>query len=128
IIVGRKGNVGSVHWSETDFYPIDTVYYVKTELPLSYLFYNLQGQNFINSDAAVPGLSRYQAYTLPLLIPSQSVLRQFHEKAILILSSISNLKDKNTNLHQTRDLLLPKLISGETDVSNLDFEVGEAVT
>jgi len=92
IIVGRKGNVGSVHWSETDFYPIDTVYYVKTELPLSYVFYNLQGQNFINSDAAVPGLSRNQAYTLPLLIPSQLALKQFHEKAMLIFSCISNLK------------------------------------
>ena len=27
IILGRKGNVGSVFWTEDDFYPIDTVYY-----------------------------------------------------------------------------------------------------
>lgn len=58
IIVGRKGNVGSVYWSEVDFWPIDTVFYVVTELPLHYIYYNLQHQHFMNSDAAVPGLSR----------------------------------------------------------------------
>ena len=40
IIVGRKGNVGSVFWSDDDFYPIDTVFYVKTELELHYVYYN----------------------------------------------------------------------------------------
>ena len=33
------------------------------------------------------------------------------------------LKLKNTNLRRTRDLLLPKLISGELDVSELDIEI-----
>jgi type I restriction enzyme S subunit len=35
------------------------------------------------------------------------------------------LKNKNENLRQTRDLLLPKLISGKIDVSDLDIEIGE---
>lgn len=56
IIVGRKGNVGSVFWSEESFFPIDTVFYVRTDLPLLFVFYNLQSQNFLNNDAAVPGL------------------------------------------------------------------------
>ena len=33
------------------------------------------------------------------------------------------LRLKNANLHQTRDLLLPKLVSGEIDVSILDIGV-----
>ena len=32
------------------------------------------------------------------------------------------LSEKNANLRQTRDLLLPKLISGEIDVSELDID------
>ncbi len=47
IIVGRKGNVGSVFWSDADFYPIDTVFYVRTDVSLHYIYYNLQHQNFI---------------------------------------------------------------------------------
>jgi len=74
IIVGRKGNVGSVFWCDEDFFVIDTAYFVTASLPLRYLFYVLPTLNFINSDAAVPGLSRNQAYTLELLVPSVSLL------------------------------------------------------
>lgn len=38
------------------------------------------------------------------------------------------LKMKNTNLSRTRDLILPKLISGELDVSELDIMIPEAMT
>jgi type I restriction enzyme S subunit len=62
IILGRKGNVGSVFWSETEFFVIDTAYYVTSQLPLRFVFFDLQRKNFINGDAAVPGLSRHQAY------------------------------------------------------------------
>jgi hypothetical protein len=34
---------------------------------------------------------------------------------------------KNINLRRTRDLLLPKLISGEVDVEGLDIETGDAM-
>ena len=37
-----------------------------------------------------------------------------------IFDSIVALNLKNTNLRKTRDLLLPKLISGELDVSKID--------
>lgn len=31
IIVGRKGTVGSLHWENKNFYPIDTVFFVNTQ-------------------------------------------------------------------------------------------------
>jgi type I restriction enzyme S subunit len=127
IIVGRKGNVGSVHWCDVPFYPIDTVYFVRTELPLHYVFFNLKRQNFINNDAAVPGLNRNQAYSLHFLVPSEVVLGCFVELCGPIFRQIRLLAAKNTNLRATRDLLLPKLISGELDVSTLP-EPEEAIT
>jgi len=69
VIVGRKGNVGSVFWSDRDFFVIDTAYYVTSSLPLRFLYYLLPTLNFINGDAAVPGLSRNQAYSLDVRIP-----------------------------------------------------------
>jgi type I restriction enzyme S subunit len=127
IIVGRKGNVGSVFWSNEDFFPIDTVYYVKTNIPLHYVYYNLKNQNFINNDAAVPGLSRNQAYLLPFLIPEGGVLIEFEKKMNPIFKEIYILSMKNQNLRKTRDLLLPKLISGEIDVSDLDVHIINAL-
>lgn len=119
IIVGRKGNVGSVHWCDVPFFPIDTVFYVKTALPLHFVYFNLQQQNFLNNDAAVPGLNRNQAYALPLLVPDLDVLKRFEDLCGQLLGLARLLSRKNVNLRTTRDLLLPKLISGELDMSTL---------
>jgi len=125
IVVGRKGNVGSIFWSYEDFYPIDTVFYVNTNICLPYIYYNLQNQNFINNDAAVPGLNRNQAYLLDIIHPESNLLDKFQYFVDSIFSQIRNFRDKNTILRRTRDLLLPKLISGEVDVSSLDITTGE---
>lgn len=122
IVVGRKGNVGSVHWVDVDFYPIDTTFYVVSDLSLQYLFHNLRDQHFINSDAAVPGLNRNQAYSNPLVVPAQSVVDQFDARLTPMSQLVRNLRTQNANLRSTRDLLLPKLVSGELDVSDLDID------
>jgi len=122
IIVGRKGNVGSVFWSDTAFFPIDTVYFVQTKLSLYYTFYNLQNQHFLNNDAAVPGLNRNQAYSLPLLLPDQKYLDLFDEFCAPVFAQLLSIRSRNINLRRTRDILLPKLISGEVDVSQLEVE------
>ena len=116
IVVGGKGNVGSVFWCDDDFYVIDTAYFVTSSLPLRYLFYVLPTLNFINSDAAVPGLSRNQAYTLEILVPPASLLERFCELAGSFERQVITLQRQIQNLRRTRDLLLPRLLSGQIDV------------
>ena len=116
IVVGRKGNVGSVFWCDDDFFVIDTAYFVTSSLPLRYLFYVLPTLNFINSDAAVPGLSRNQAYSLDVLVPPQEVLVQFCELANTFEYQALTLNRQIQNLRRTRDLLLPRLLSGQIEV------------
>lgn len=113
IIVGRKGNVGSVFWCDDDYFVIDTAYFVTSTLPLRYFFYVLPTLNFINSDAAVPGLSRNQAYTLEILVPPTSLLYQFCELAATFQLQATTLQRQTANLRRTRDLLLPRLLSGQ---------------
>lgn len=55
----------------------------------------------------------------PILIPPDELLREFAKLASSIAQMQENLRTRNTNLRTTRDLLLPKLISGELDVSQL---------
>lgn len=74
IIVGRKGSVGEVHLSPEACWPIDTTYYVDetaTNTDLRWLAYRLRGLGLtqMNKAAAVPGLSRDDAYRLQLLLP-----------------------------------------------------------
>ncbi|MBK9093696.1 MAG: restriction endonuclease subunit S [Anaerolineae bacterium] len=128
IVVGRKGNVGSIFWSDEDFYPIDTAYFVTSKMPLRFLFYDLQTKNFLNNDAAVPGLNRNQAYSLETVTPPTDILTWFCQFADDFERQAAVLRLQNTTLRRTRDLLLPKLISGAVDVSELDIAVGEEAT
>ena len=59
---------------------------------------------------------------MSVLLPNKSFLNEFHEKVNPIVNLCNTLRLKNTNLRQTRDVLLPKLISGELDVSELDIK------
>ncbi|MEJ7759548.1 MAG: restriction endonuclease subunit S [Gemmatimonadaceae bacterium] len=112
IIVGRKGNVGSVFWCDKDFFVIDTAFFVTSSIPLRFLSYVLPNLNFINSDAAVPGLSRNQAYTLEILVPPAGLLHKFCGLANTFEKQASTLRLQIENLRRTRDLLLPRLLSG----------------
>lgn len=116
IILGRKGNVGSVYWSSKSFYPIDTVYFVNSESSSLYLFYALQHMHFISTDVAVPGLNRDFAYSRLLMHPPVTLLRSFHETVEPIHSQLDKLDDTNQKLRAVRDLLLPRLMSGEITV------------
>ncbi|MDD8017639.1 MAG: restriction endonuclease subunit S [Bacteroidota bacterium] len=116
IIVGRKGNVGSVFWCNEDFYPIDTVFFVRTNISLYYIFYNLSNQTFLNSDAAVPGLNRESALMKVSILPDKNLIDNFERIVTSIFKQIKLLETKNQNLRRTRDLLLPKLVSGEIEV------------
>ncbi|WP_067140016.1 restriction endonuclease subunit S [Oceanivirga salmonicida] len=54
-----------------------------------------------------------------LLIPDEKTLKYFHEKTKDLFSSINSNKIQNKKLSLLRDTLLPKLMSGEIDVSNI---------
>ncbi len=85
-------------------------------MPLRFLFYVLPTLNFINSDAAVPGLSRNQAYTLEILVPSIKLLETFCDLAGAFERQAGTLQRQIQNLRRTRDLLLPRLLSGQINV------------
>ena len=116
IVLGRKGNVGSVYWSSKDFYAIDTVYFISAEESDLYLYYALKYMHFISTDVAVPGLNRDLAYSRPFLVPSKSILCQFLEVVSPIHQQLDNLEETNQKLRAARELLLPRLMSGEITV------------
>jgi type I restriction enzyme S subunit len=58
-------------------------------------------------------------------VPPITLQEHFCDLVAPLFLEISSLGHKNANLRQTHDLLLPKLISGELDVSELDIEIGE---
>lgn len=55
----------------------------------------------------------------PIAIPPNPLLGGFNSFITNVVTAVKNFTLKNRNLHTTRDFLLPKLISGEIDVSKL---------
>ena len=112
IVIGRKGNVGSVFWSQRDFYPIDTVYYVEPGDSSLFLYHALLHTPFINTDVAVPGLNRNFAHSRPILMPDKVLIELFEHYATTNYQQVSHLTRCNDALAKARDLLLPRLMSG----------------
>ena len=73
VIIGRKGNAGSVFYSDKPFFCIDTAFYIEpnNQYDLKYLFYKLVSMNLKNhkTGTAVPGLIRNDIYKLSISIP-----------------------------------------------------------
>jgi type I restriction enzyme S subunit len=100
---------------------------VSESLSPYYLFYFLLSERYQGYIAgASTGATRKSASAgvitdIEFVIPSDEIRERFEDQVSLVRRMLNNLLDKNANLRRTRDLLLPKLVSGEVDVSELDI-------
>jgi len=120
IIVGRAGIPGSVYWSQTDFYCVDSAFYIKTTISKYFVYYLLKYQNLesLVSGSAVPGLNRNMVYLNLAVLPNIEIINKFEDFIKPAFLKIYNLKVENQTLATLRDLLLPKLMSGEILVNS----------
>lgn len=102
------------------FKPIHTKY-------AAYLFCTLYADKFFTFMVAgskgtkMPRGDKQQLMTYPVVLPSDDELDDFNALALPILAQIHTNRGENKRLSATRDTLLPKLMSGELDVSNIDL-------
>jgi type I restriction enzyme, S subunit len=122
IIVGRKGTVGSLYWEGGAFFPIDTVFYVRTNRSLHHVFYHLKtlGLESMNTDAAVPGLNRNNVYRMEVPRYPHELVDAFDRVATDIRQQLSHNQAQNNTLSSLKDTLLSKLISGELSAENIE--------
>jgi type I restriction enzyme S subunit len=122
IVVGRKGNPGVVTWAHSDFFPIDTTFYVMPTgdcRSFYFLYYALSNQDLANlsADSAVPGLNRNHAYMSKQVVPPSAVLAAFDSQVGPIFAAIEANDQQSRTLASLRDSLLPKLLSRELSIS-----------
>ncbi|MFO7996425.1 MAG: restriction endonuclease subunit S [Dehalococcoidia bacterium] len=79
----------------------------------------------ISTGVAQQNLSPINLGNLELILPPKHLLTDFCRTFDVFVEHILLLLIHTANLRQTRDLLLPRLISGEIDVENLDIDTGE---
>jgi len=82
-------------------------------------------EDMMGSGTIFKAVTKEDMLNLQLLAPPDDLITEFERIARPILSETKVLTDKNAILRRTRDLLLPRLISGELDVSEQAIDVGE---
>ena len=124
IIVGRAGNPGTVHWSQKDYYVIDSAFSVNifNNVSAEYFFYALKNLRLqrLNTGSAIPGLNRNHAYSENIVVPKLKLLEWFNQFSQNIFADQDCRLAENKNLSEIRDTLLPKLILGKIKVPDLD--------
>ena len=86
-----------------------------------YLLFSLTNVQSIVTGAVQPKISQTNLNKVPVVIPSKAELSDFDSIVQPIFAQIRNLRAENDRLTTTRDTLLPRLMSGELDVSGLDL-------
>jgi len=71
-----------------------------------------------NANAAQPGINQRTVGGLQLTLPDSQIAVQFDQLVDPLVAEVINLAKKIENLRRTRNLLLPRLLSGQIDVGN----------
>jgi len=120
VVTGRSGSLGEVHFVPVDYWPLNTSLWVKefkraTPLFALFLLRELDLKQY-NGGASVPTLDRKAVHRVPILVPPPRLVSSFEESATPLFSQISTLRLLSAKLRAARDLLLPRLMSGEIAV------------
>jgi len=93
----------------------------------AYLFSTLYADKFFafmvagSKGTKMPRGDKQQIMTYPITLPSDEELEKFNALALPILAQIHSISGENKRLSAIRDALLPKLMSGEIDVSGIQL-------
>ena len=132
VIISNVGDVGSVHLCPYLDKPMtlgnniimlkpDKQYY---SFFLYILFKWSYGNDLIMSikgGSAQPKFNKTDFKSLKIIVPNDVVLEKYHSIISSLFNKIRVLEDESRRLAELRDTLLPKLMSGELKVTNMDL-------
>ena len=125
---GTLGRVAQV-WFEANNMTVDshvTIVRPKDPILQSYIgFWGLSHESEIEAQhtgsTGQTELPRDRVKAMELPLPDEDTLSKFNELVIPMTSTVISNQEENDRLSQLRDALLPKLMSGELDVSDIDL-------
>jgi len=120
IIVGRKGSVGKVTWSDEPFWPIDTTYWVKCALEdRRWIYWMLTWLPLARLDTStgVPGLNRNDVYSLTVHRPGSSERKKIAEVLDTLDTAIQQTEAIIAKLKAVKQGLLHDLLTRGIDAN-----------
>jgi type I restriction enzyme, S subunit len=126
---GKAGFVQILDEGQVSIGSTEIIVFREKELNPEYIYFLSREHNFrenaIKSMVGASGRQRVQPGCFDTYLvakPKKKLLNKFAKIVSPMFDVIHTLAKKNANLRATRDLLLPRLVSGEVDVSGLEIE------
>ncbi len=124
VVTGRYGTIGEVFYIEGDFWPLNTALYVsdfKGSEP-RFIYYLLSGLDFTaySDKGAVPGINRNHLHEHKAILVQREAQKLFIELLDPNWKRQQLNRDEVRTLTTIRDLLLPKLMSGEMHIKDAE--------
>ena len=122
LVTGRVGTHGVIQrfntpcWTSDNTLVITSPYYEFTNQILHRIDYSS-----MNRGSTQPLITQGDMKKVVVLVPDEDTLAKFEEFAGSLMAKWEANNNENVKLASLRDTLLPKLMSGELDVSNIDL-------
>lgn len=117
VLIPRKGSLNNIMYVDETFWTVDTMFYATMKQPHTavfvYFFVKAFDMYSMNIGAAVPSMTTKILDAMDVVIPDKETLEKFDKRAKVYFNKIKTLQGQNERLKTARDLLLPKLMSGE---------------
>lgn len=125
VLIPRKGTLNNVMYVNQPFWSVDTMFYTEMKLPnvakFVYHFVKAKDLASMNAGSAVPSMTTDILNAMEVVIPSASALEEFESLVAPMYEAMEANDVQSKALSQMRDTLLPKLMSGEIDVSHVQL-------
>ncbi len=125
VLIPRKGTLNNVMYVNQPFWSVDTMFYTEMRLPnvakFVYHFVKAKDLASMNAGSAVPSMTTDILNAMEVTIPSASALEAFESLVAPMYRAMQENDIQSSKLSELRDALLPKLMSGEIDVSDIQL-------
>ena len=106
------------------FWSVDTMFFTEMKRPnvAKFVFHFVKSINLetLNAGSAVPSMTTAILDALPLRLPDSDTLESFEKSVSPIYEMLQHNNAENKTLATLLDALLPRLMSGEIDVSKIE--------
>ena len=124
VLIPRKGTLNNVIYVNQPFWSVDTMFYTEMRRPnlakFIYFFVRSKDLASMNAGSAVPSMTTEILNSLPVVLPPDSELARYEEVVGAQFRQIQVNQVEIDKLAAIRDTLLPRLMSGELSVADLD--------
>ena len=125
VLIPRKGTLNNVMYVNKPFWSVDTMFFTEMKLPnvAKFVFHFVTRKDLasLTAGSAVPSMTTDILTAMELSIPDANTLYKFENIVAPMYQAMQQNTQQSSKLAELRDSLLPRLMSGEIDVTDIQI-------